>query len=364
MTADVTAELTLDDLKALTAMVRDVLTDTCTPESLADPEEACTAVWEALTDVGVARLGLDEALGGDGGGLLAAAEVIRLVGEYAAPGPLAETMLLGGWLLEVAGCPQPTGPVSTGPTSLTARQDGDVWHVHGTVERVPVAPGVTIVAVVTDDTGAELLAVLPHPDQPETVGHNLAGERRDTFRMDLLSDSSAGILHPLPVGTANELRMRGALTRALLSSGALRRLQQRTLTYAGERVQFGRPIAAFQAVQQQLAKLVAEASAAAAATDQAVRAAISEGFGAEHTQLLVAAAKVRTAQSASSASGIAHQIHGALGMTDEHPLHHSTTRLWSWRSEWGNEASWSEEIADRALSAGSAGLWPLVTGVR
>lgn len=364
MNADVTAELTLDELKSLTALVRDVLADRCTPESLHDPEQAGAAVWQALTEVGVARLGLDEAAGGDGGGLLAAAEVLRLVGEYAAPGPLAESTLLGGWLLEVAGCSQPGGPVSTGPASLAAQRDGDGWHVRGTVERVPVAPGVTVVAVATDDTGAELLVVLAHSDQPATVGHNLAGERRDMFRIDLLADASAGIIHPLPAGTARELRLRGALTRALLSSGALRRLQQRTLTYAGERVQFGRPIAAFQAVQQQLAQLAAETSAAIAAVDQAVRAVVSYGFCAEYTQLLVAAAKVRTAQSASSASAIAHQIHGALGMTDEHPLHHSTTRLWAWRSEWGSEASWSEEIADRAMSAGSAGLWPMLTGIR
>ena len=71
---------------------------------------------------------------------------------------------------------------------------------------------------------------------------------------------------------------------------------------------------------------------------------------------------MRTAQAASAGAAIAHQVHGALGMTHEHALRFSTTRLWAWRSEWGAEAQWSEELAELAVSAGSEGLWPLLVG--
>jgi acyl-CoA dehydrogenase len=356
-----TSDLTNEDLTSLRTMVGDVLDDTCTPERLGDPESAGTAVWRALTEVGVTRLGLEESGGGDGGGLLAATEVLRLVGRYAAPGPLAETMMLGGWLLQVAGLFQPSGPVSTGPAHLVVRRERGGVRVSGTVARVPTTAGTLVVAVAVGDYGHEHLVVLPTTMPAAAQGHNLARERRDDFRLDLADAEEH--LHPVPAGTAHELRLRGALTRALLSAGALRQVQQRSLAYAGERVQFGRPLTAFQAVQQQLARLVAEVTAADAVVDQAVRTTIAHGFADERAELVVAAAKVRTAQAASTASTIAHQVHAALGMSQEHPLHHSTTRLWSWRSEWGSEADWSELIADRATSAGSSGLWPLMTGV-
>ena len=58
-------------------------------------------------------------------------------------------------------------------------------------------------------------------------------------------------------------------------------------------------------------------------------------------------------------SAIAHQIHGAIGMTQEYTLRFITSRLWSWRDEWGSEDMWAKELA-RSAVAGIGGLWPLV----
>ncbi|MDP9820786.1 acyl-CoA dehydrogenase family protein [Nocardioides massiliensis] len=353
-------ELTADDLHSLASMAEAVLANVCTPERLADPTTTAHEVWKALDKVGVTRLGLAESGGGHGGGLLAATEVLRVIGENAAPGPLAETSLLAGWLLEVAGRVQPEGPVTTGRSDLVATREDGAWQVRGTVYRVPTAPGATIVATARDVADAELLVVFGAKDHERVEGRSLAQEPRDT----ITAHGPVAAVHPLPAGTIDELRLRGALSRAALTAGALVRVRDRTLVYAGEREQFGRPLSAFQAVQHQLAHLVAESAAAGAAVDQAVRAALQHGFSEQHTALLVAAAKVRSAQAASTGAAIAHQIHAALGMTEEHPLHHHTTRLWSWRSEWGSEAEWSAAVASAATDAGSTGLWPLLTGIR
>ena len=70
-----------------------------------------------------------------------------------------------------------------------------------------------------------------------------------------------------------DLRERGALTRAALIAGALTAMARLTVAYAGERRQFGRPIAAFQAVQQHLVAIAQEASLVGAAAEGAARRA-------------------------------------------------------------------------------------------
>jgi len=58
---------------------------------------------------------------------------------------------------------------------------------------------------------------------------------------------------------------------------------------------------------------------------------------------------------------VAHQVHGAIGVTDEYALHHSTLRLWAWRDEFGNEAHWSARLGDALLAGGAEGLWPVLS---
>ena len=61
------------------------------------------------------------------------------------------------------------------------------------------------------------------------------------------------------------------------------------------------------------------------------------------------------------ATSIAHQVHGAIGFTYEHSLHFATRRLWAWRSEFGSDAFWAEELGGAALARGADALWPDLT---
>uniref|UniRef100_UPI0019532B43 acyl-CoA dehydrogenase family protein n=1 Tax=Enterobacter hormaechei TaxID=158836 RepID=UPI0019532B43 len=74
-----------------------------------------------------------------------------------------------------------------------------------------------------------------------------------------------------------------------------------------------------------------------------------------------AVARIRCSEAARLGAAIAHQVHGAIGVTDEHMLHHFTRRLWLWRLEFGAEAWWAEELGARVLAAGGDELWPLLT---
>ena len=75
----------------------------------------------------------------------------------------------------------------------------------------------------------------------------------------------------------------------------------------------------------------------------------------------VAVAKVRVGEAASNGAAIAHQVHGAMGFTYEHSLHHATRRLWAWREEFGNETLWAGRLGRLITEHGADELWPFIT---
>jgi alkylation response protein AidB-like acyl-CoA dehydrogenase len=75
----------------------------------------------------------------------------------------------------------------------------------------------------------------------------------------------------------------------------------------------------------------------------------------------VAAAKVRSGEAAGAGAAIAHQVHGAMGFTYEHSLHHRTRRLWAWREEFGNETFWASRLGRMVTHLGAEELWPFLT---
>ena len=75
----------------------------------------------------------------------------------------------------------------------------------------------------------------------------------------------------------------------------------------------------------------------------------------------IAIAKVRGGEAAGTGAAIAHQVHGAMGFTYEHSLHHSTRRLWSWREEFGNESVWAARLGRMVAARGADELWPFIT---
>jgi acyl-CoA dehydrogenase len=188
-------------------------------------------------------------------------------------------------------------------------------------------------------------------------GANLAGEPRDDLAVELETAEVA----PAPENARELLERRAALARALLMAGAGATALRQSVRYAGERVQFGREIGKFQAVQQQLAMAAAEVAAARAAVDAATRIAAASDFAGDDAGLAIAVAKARAGEMSGEVARIAHQVHGAIGFTLEHSLRLATTRLWAWRDEDGNETHWNAEVARRALAAGPDGLWALIT---
>jgi hypothetical protein len=67
---------------------------------------------------------------------------------------------------------------------------------------------------------------------------------------------------------------------------------------------------------------------------------------------------------AGKAAAIAHQVHGAIGFTERHPLHESTRRRWAWRDELGAQSEWAERLGSIIGGCGPDNLWPILTARR
>jgi acyl-CoA dehydrogenase len=282
--------------------------------------------WQALSRAGFISVGLDEARGGSGGTLGDAAAVLGQAAYHCAPIPLAETTWLAGWLLAQAGQRVPAGQATaaSGDLRITA------GRLHGRLRRVPYAGQASEIVAVGDGF---VCRVDPAACQV-TAGRNLAGEERADVTVP-------GLAVPVIASpaTPEDLLLRGALARSVQIGGAARRVLDSTVRYARQREQFGRPIAGFQAVQQQLAVLAAEVFVIDVSVRAAVRAA---GTGGD--RVAAAAAKCNASRAARQVARIAHQVHGAIGVTREHDLHLATTRLWSWSAEFGSARYWAARL--------------------
>jgi acyl-CoA dehydrogenase len=222
--------------------------------------------------------------------------------------------------------------------------------VSGRAARVPwgdACPHVVVVAE-GEENGVQWVGLATRTGLTTVVERNLSGEPRVmcTFeRTPLLAAAR------LP-GAVDRLELEGALYRSVQMTGALERILAYTLQYANERVQFGRAIGRFQAIQHMLAIMAGHVAASSAVTDAAVESAAESPKA-----FAVAVAKSRVGEAASKSTEIAHQVHGAMGYTHEHNLHHSTRRLWAWREEFGNEAIWQTRLGNMVAAKGPDSLW-------
>ncbi|AXF55185.1 acyl-CoA dehydrogenase family protein [Salicibibacter kimchii] len=338
-----------------------IMKDFCTKEVINKAEEGEFPhdLWEALEETGMTSIGIPEDIGGVGGDLEDAMSLLKISGKFAAPIPLAET-LLAKLILSFARLPLLNGPLSLLPAQnndqISFRKTDDAWAVSGKAQYVPWARDVkNIVVFGATSAGQMIVSYVSTDDCQITQGQNLAGEPRDEVMLpDILIDNDR--IAPSHNLMGEDIWNRGALTRTALMAGALENILELTLTYAKEREQFGRPIGKFQAVKQQLAVLAGEVTASGIAADAAVSAYEQGGQNQE-----IAMAKIQVGEAAKAVTNIAHQVHGAMGFTDEHPLHHSTRRLWSWQDEYGSESEWAELLGSEILENSSEQVWSMVT---
>ena len=328
---------------------------------LADPQEINkardhgwkAALWQALAENGLTLAWVPEERGGAGAELADGFAVLGVAGRYAVAVPLAET-LLAGWLLSRAGLKSPEGAMSVAPArpgdTITLNADGTL---SGRARGVPFAKEARHLAVLAGSS----VALVETKACRVSDGTNLASEASNTVTFDRVT--------PLAVAPAQgvdqtALMLMGCVVRAVETAGALEAILDMTVRYANERVAFERPIAKFQAVQHNLARLAGEVAAAMTAAHSAADAMARAKTFDDAIFLEATAAKIRSAEAAQEGAAIAHQVHGAIGFTSEHILHRYTLRMLAWRDDFGNESHWAAALGNKIAARGADEFWPLV----
>jgi acyl-CoA dehydrogenase len=320
----------VDDL--LSRGLRQLLQDQCTPQLVRRIEsgESAAALWAMLEESGFPDALVGEAQGGAGLALSDVFELLELCGTHAVPVPLGETMLARA-LLAGAGIGRPAGSIALAQGHAT--DDGGIRCVN--------VPGGRVADWVLVQQREDCL-LLPVAQAERTAA---------VLVLDAtLEWNAAAIADAQQAEGTYDLPLLQACVSAAQLAGALMSVFTRTLQYANERVQFGRPIGKFQAIQHQLAVLSEHTFAARMAAQIGCHAP-----GWRPDRLRVAVAKARTSDAAVEAAALAHAIHGAIGFTAEYDLQLFTRRLHAWRQAGGSESCW-HDVLGRHLVDDDRGL--------
>jgi acyl-CoA dehydrogenase len=228
----------------------------------------------------------------------------------------------------------------------------------GRARGVPYGADVEHIAVVATSANGSAIALVEaaacHIDAGESLGH-------DASNTVTFNNVKSLVIKPAPSDfSPRSLMLMGATLRSLQIAGALEALLDISVRYSNERVAFEKKISKFQAVQHNLAKLAGEVAAAVTAAGSAADTIANSASFDDAVFFETAAAKIRCAEAAEKATGIAHQVHGAIGFSMEHILHRYTLRSLAWRDDFGHESYWAVELGKFVAARGADDLWPLV----
>jgi alkylation response protein AidB-like acyl-CoA dehydrogenase len=272
-------------------------------------------LWRRLGNLGVTALAVPEKQGGLGASPLDLVVACEELGHHAVPGPLAESLAAVPVLLGE------TGSGHDWPAGLAA---GDLIATLAAPPRVPFAAGAEAAGLVLyAEDGVVGRGIVDATFRSIDPTRSLAEVQRGPVAAEGVAGAVARALDF------------GALACAAQLLGAGRALLEAAVRHAGLRVQFGRPVGAFQAVKHRLADVAIGLEFARPLLEAAGVALAEDGPTAGRD---VSAAKVACAEAAYRSARAALQVHGAIGYTAEHELSRFLLQVRALVPAWGSQA--------------------------
>lgn len=324
-------------------------------------------LWRQIAALGWLGMLAPEEYGGGGRSFLDAAIVLDEMGRALFPAPYMWTVLCGEVIASHGAREQRARylpMVASGEALLTLAwtEAAGVWRTDGLVTRlqggrvhgekcfVPYAGSATHLLVAAKDGGGRTVVCIVRRRQAGVTAAPLrtAGwDKQDVVTLDgaaveeVIADGEAALEQALVLGTAMQ---------CMVMAGMAQRVLEMTRDYAKSRVQFGRPIGNFQAVQHHLANMAVDTDISRAMAYQLAQR-IAEG---KEYALEASLAKAFVAQAAARVMDTGHQVHGGIGLITDHAMQMYFLRLKPLTNLLG-DADFHLRRVERAMPAMAAG---------
>ena len=323
-----------DEIEALRDSMARVLRDQCSSLDLhayidgkADLDEV---VWKQASELGWLAAALPERHGGLGLGPYGLEALHTALGRHAAPGPFVATLSAAQWLSEVgsealqadylpliaSGDLKVAIPAVVGSGPMLRRTDS---AVSGQLDVLGSADAGLVIAPVGSGKEIEAWALLnPLGGRATLTPRKIWDRTRQICGLDCAGAPTVALL-PDPDGTiGRRLRRHVALALAADSLGAASHISTQTIDYLKARMQFGRPIASFQAIKHRAADMIASIEMQRHLFAQGVESAAADSPDAD---MWAALAKAGATEAFAFVSGDCIQLHGGVGHTWEFDPH-------------------------------------------
>ena len=333
-------------------------------------------VWGQIAALGWCGVAFPEEHGGTGGDFMDLAVLLEEMGRALLPGPFFSTVVLGGLTILDGGSEaqkrEYIPSICEGQITLTlalveagatyepwgvetqARKSGDGFVIDGTKLFVPDGQiaDLFLVAARTSEASdpAYGISCFIVPSSAAGIGirpmRTLAGDKQCEVTFTGVSVPETALLGgegkgwPLLERTLN----RATVAKSLEMMGGAEAVLDLTVGYAKQRVQFGRPVGSFQAVQHHCANMATEVECCRYVAHQAAWKLTEDG----PSDLEVSMAKAWISRSYQRVCSLAHQCHGAIGFTWDHDLQLYTRRAKAQESLYGGPG-YHEELVGQAL---------------
>jgi alkylation response protein AidB-like acyl-CoA dehydrogenase len=272
-----------------------------------EPDQA----WKALGQAGLLTLAVPERLGGDGLGVLETCAVLAEVGRAGLDTPALATLALGVLPVVHLGTPEQQDRLLAGQSVLTAALDGSVTadgdRLTGTCTHVVYAEYASHILVACDEYA--YIADPADPGVTVTPTYSASGAPEATVKFDNVPAERLG-----DVAVLRAFALAGACA---LGDGLLAGALELTSTHIRTRHQFGKPLATFQAVAQQ----IADVYVAARTLHLAVWSAIWRLGTGRDAGAALDVAGYWLAGELPPAMHTCHHLHGGIGVDISYPMH-------------------------------------------
>jgi alkylation response protein AidB-like acyl-CoA dehydrogenase len=367
-----------EEQEMLREFARDFLEKECPESHVRNMEEDTTGyspdLWKKMADQGWQGLMVPEAYGGVGMTYLDLIILIEEFGRGIVPGPFLANCEATIALLEAASEEQkqehlpalatgsqfwtlaftePSARFDADGIELTAVREGDDYLLNGTklfIKDSHISDKMVVVAR-TGSSGTDGVSLFIVDAKAPGVTHNpirtISSDKQNEVKFDNVRVSATNRLGP--EGSAWPVFQKIAQKATVLDCAYLVGLSQMafdiTLNYTKERVQFGRPIASFQAMQHKAADMVTDVDASRYITYLAAWSVAEDDPDADE-QVHIAKAWVSDA----SRRVVAHcqQMHGGIGFTKDYKIQLYYRRQKAAELAWG-DADFHRDLVGQAI---------------